>query len=138
MKKMQKFQMNLITKTHSGIQSFTQQILCFVWSCIEMGYGRKTEHATWVAIWISTQMHNTFHNNIPHINATISISNSNLWPFIKEIQNNNKIAVSFTGYVYDETMKNIGNFMVIEIMKSEFKHSTFGMGMKWDYGWITW
>ena len=34
------------------------------------------------------------------------------------------IAVSFTAYEYDETMKNIDNFIFIQIV-TEFKHSTF-------------
>jgi len=49
-KKNQKFHMNLITKTHSGIQGFRQQVLLLAWSCIEMGSGRKAEHAKWVLI----------------------------------------------------------------------------------------
>jgi len=57
---------------------------------------------------------------------------------IKSTLKEELIAVSCNGYVYDETMKNIGNFMLIEIMKSEFKHGTFEMGMKWNYGRITW
>ena len=40
---------------------FRIQILCFVWSCIEMGTGRKAKHAKSLVIWISTQMHNTYH-----------------------------------------------------------------------------